>query len=405
MKAIMPIGDKELRAILTEMESDCIERKESFNGDAPKKLRQAICAFANDLPNHKAPGYALIGVDDTGRLVGLDVTDELLRQISDIKTDGNILPLPSMTVERRVIDGKSLVLISVMPSEAPPVQYDGRIWIRTGPRRATASKQDELILNEKRRHKDLPFDIHPLSSSELSDLDKHYYESEYLPASIARDVLDANDRTYEQRLSSSKMTVAADETTPTVLGHLVVGVRTRDFIPGAYIQFLKFDGVDLASDITDEMVIDGRLADITRRVDEKMRAHNTVAVNLVAGDKEIRTEAYPITALQQLIRNAILHRTYESTNAPVKINWFSNRVEIWSPGGPFGVVTSATFGQPGYTDYRNPHIAESMKSLGLVQRFGVGIQTARAALLRNGNRPLDFEIAESAINVTIWKKE
>ena len=57
--------------------------------------------------------------------------------------------------------------------------------------------------------------------------------------------------------------------------------------------------------------------------------------------------------------------------------WFWDRIEIQNPGGPYGQVTRANFGMPGITDYRNPHIAEAMKNLGYVQRFGVGISLAR----------------------------
>jgi ATP-dependent DNA helicase RecG len=65
---------------------------------------------------------------------------------------------------------------------------------------------------------------------------------------------------------------------------------------------------------------------------------------------EERTPSVPFEALQQLIRNAVLHRTYESSNAPARITWFDDRVEIQSPGGPFGQVTVETIGQPGLTD-------------------------------------------------------
>ena len=53
-----------------------------------------------------------------------------------------------------------------------------------------------------------------------------------------------------------------------------------------------------------------------------------------------------------------MHRTYEATNAPVRVNWFDDRIEIISPGGPFGSVSDANFGEPGVTDYRNPNLAE-----------------------------------------------
>ena len=97
----------------------------------------------------------------------------------------------------------------------------------------------------------------------------------------------------------------------------------------------------------------------------------------MSANTERRTSHYPKAVLQQLIRNAVLHRTYEATNAPIKVYWFDDRIEIHSPGGPFGTVTEKNFGTPGITDYRNPNIADALKVLGFVQRFGVGIATAR----------------------------
>jgi len=52
----------------------------------------------------------------------------------------------------------------------------------------------------------------------------------------------ANDRTYEQRLGATKMIVSAEDTRPTILGVLVLGLRTQDFLPGAYTQFLRSAG-------------------------------------------------------------------------------------------------------------------------------------------------------------------
>jgi len=50
----------ELEAMLGDLESDLVERKASFAGQAPDAVRQAICAFANDLPGHRRPGVIFI---------------------------------------------------------------------------------------------------------------------------------------------------------------------------------------------------------------------------------------------------------------------------------------------------------------------------------------------------------
>jgi ATP-dependent DNA helicase RecG len=129
-----------------------------------------------------------------------------------------------------------------------------------------------------------------------------------------------------------------------------------------------------------------------------------VASNITEQSVEIRGPDYPIVALQQLVRNGILHRTYEGTNAPVRINWFSDRIEILSPGGPYGQVTRTNFGSPGITDYRNPHLAEAMKNLGYVQRFGVGIQLARKELAKNSNRPPEFIVEDTHVLVILRRR-
>lgn len=394
-------SDESLERMLTDLESDSVERKESFKGDSPSRVREAVCALANDLPDHREAGVIFIGARDDGSPVGLAVTDDLLRQLSDIKTDGNIVPPPTLTVAKRHLSGQEMAVVTVWPADSPPVRYKGRVFIRIGPRRGIASAQDERILNEKRRHGDRPFDLRAVPSAAVSDLDRRRFEDEYLLAAFAADILAANDRSYEQRLAATKMVVASDEPTPTVLGVLVLSPRTRDFIPGAYVQFLRIAGRELADPVSDEQLIDGPVAEVLRRTDEKLGAHNRTAVDLTSGERERRTSLYPMPALQQIVRNAVMHRSYEATNAPVRVTWYDDRIEIASPGGPYGAVTVENFGQPGVSDYRNPSLAEALRVLGFVQRFGVGIATARRELEANGNPPPEFEVNPSHVGVTL----
>lgn len=71
-------SDAELLQIINEGESDRVEYTESLSGSAAERIREAICAFANDLPAHGAPGLVIVGVRDDGTLAGISVTDRLL---------------------------------------------------------------------------------------------------------------------------------------------------------------------------------------------------------------------------------------------------------------------------------------------------------------------------------------
>lgn len=95
-----------------------------------------------------------------------------------------------------------------------------------------------------------------------------------------------------------------------------------------------------------------------------------------------------------------MHRSYEQTNAPVKVYWFNDRIEIQNPGGLFGQVNQDNFGR-GATDYRNPHLAGVMKDLGYVQPFGYGIPTAKRSLEKNKNPPPEFLLNDAYTTVIV----
>ncbi len=397
-------SNEELESLLDDTESDIAERKESWKGDAPDTGRQAVCAFANDLPNHRRSGVLFVGAKSDGTPSGFPITDELLRTLSDIRTDGNILPPPSILVDKRSLKGGEIAVVTVQPSDSPPVRFKGRTWVRVGPRRAVASPQEERILNEKRRFRDIPFDVQPLPPCDLSALSRVLFEQEYLPNAVAPDILATNERSYEEKLSSCRMIGSVDNPVPTILGALVLGLSPRDWVPGAYIQFLRIAGTELTDPIQDEDPIDGPLGQMLRHIDDKIDSHNRSEVDIKSADREVRTMPYPRVALQQLIRNAVMHRTYENTNAPVRVYWFDDRIEIFNPGGPFGTVTRENFGHPGITDYRNPNLADALRVMGFVQRFGIGIQTARMELKRNGNPELKFHIEPMTVLATVRRR-
>lgn len=399
-----PLSDDDLVALLDDLESDRVERKRAWAGDAPEKVRQAVCAFANDLPNHGKPGIVFIGANDDGSLAGIEITDRLLLTLSDVKTDGKIVPPPTITVEQRSLKGATVAVMTVWPADSPPVRYEGRFWIRIGPRRGLASAQDERILNEKRRYRDRAFDTHPISGCAIGELNRVVFENEYLPQAVAPDVLAANGRSYEERLASLGMIASIDDPTPTVTGVLTLGKTPRTWVPCSYIQFLRIRGTQWGDPVADEQEIDGTLDLILRRVDEKIKATLAVAVDFSSGTTtEIRSTPYPLSALQQLTRNAVMHRSYENTNAPVRVYWFDDRIEISNPGGPYGTVTRENFGRPGISDYRNPSVAAVLKTLGFVQRFGFGIAEARRSLAANGNPPLEFEVEPTVVLATVRK--
>src|SRR5262245_63197373 len=129
--------DETLR-LMRDLESDRVERTTSTSNT--DKFAEAVCAFANDMPQHRQPGYLFVGVHDDGTPSGLAVTDQLLQNLAGIRADGNVQPLPTMNVQRLQTPQGDVAVVEVLPSDLPPVRYKGRLWIRVGPRRAIASE-------------------------------------------------------------------------------------------------------------------------------------------------------------------------------------------------------------------------------------------------------------------------
>jgi ATP-dependent DNA helicase RecG len=112
------MGNKEkILQLMSNLESENIERTRAF--DKVDKMGQAICAFANDIGERKQPGYLLLGVEDNGTFSGKRITDEQLTALAGFKSEGNLLPPPSMTIYHESFDEGDVAVIEVFPSSYP----------------------------------------------------------------------------------------------------------------------------------------------------------------------------------------------------------------------------------------------------------------------------------------------
>jgi ATP-dependent DNA helicase RecG len=377
----------EVKILMLDLESDRIERTISFKED---KLGQAVCAFSNDFPNHRKSGFILLGVDDIGKVAGITIDDKKLQLIGDVKANGNVLPQPSIVVsEVMQIDGGDVVVVEVKPSLYPPVRYAGRCWIRVGPRRSLATVDEENILNERRALYAKTYDLVPALGASIEDLSEEYFQLAYLPLAIDEDTLKANGRSVKQQMTALRF-FDLKQDCPTNAGILVFGLNPLFYLPGAYIQYVKFDGEQMTDIVAFEKSFSGALISELKNIDDFIK-NNIIRERYVRGDsfQEKSVHNYSYWALRELMMNAIMHRSYES-NAPIYIYEFTNRIEIINPGGLYGDVNAQNF--PNASDYRNVVLAEAMKRLGYVNRFNYGVKRAIDELKKNGNGEPDFDL-------------
>ena len=382
------ITKEHLQKILSDTESYHIEK--TVATDNMDKFSQAICAFSNDVADSKKKGYLIIGVRDNGELAGLQVDDKLLLQISNIRTDGNILPQPVMTVEKFSFTQGDVLVVEVTPSQVPPVHYRGRIWVRVGPRKSIATEAEEKLLTERRLSNIRTFDAMPCLGTTLEDLDITLFKKEYLSKAVAEDILQEDKRTIEEQMASLGLYDLRYQCPPNA-AIVFFGNNPERFLHGAYIQYVRFKGLDRAGDIINEHKFSGNLCKVLPRIDvfveTSIAQKRPIPISVL---REKTVSKYPYWATRELLMNAIMHRDYES-NAPVAFYEYDDRIEIQNAGGLYGKVSANNF--PNVSDYHNPFIAEAMKVLGYVNRFSRGVYRVQKELEENGNGKASFDFS------------
>ena len=379
----------EVLELLRSTETYRIERTIS-TGDMDK-FQEAICAFSNDLPNSREKGYLILGAHDNGVLSGLRVDDALMKKIAGIRSDGNILPLPMMSVERFEFVEGDLLVVEVSPALIPPVRYRGRTFIRIGPRRDIATEAEERVLLEKRTSYMATFDAMPCFGASLKDIDAHFIENEYLPQIIDSDVLKADKRSLQEQLAAIHLYDITNDC-PTNAAIILFGKNASFFLHGCYVQYVHFAGEDTGSEILNERQIRGSLCSILPKLESFVKdAIVTARPMPVSMLREQIVFNYPELALRELLMNACMHRDYQS-NMPIRIYQFSNRIEILNAGGLYGEARPENF--PTVNDYRNPIIAEAMRGMKYVNMFNRGVQRVKNMLRENGNPEPKFNVSK-----------
>ncbi len=341
---------EQLKEVLPSTEADWIERTRSVTNT--DKFREAICSFSNDMPGHGKPGYLLVGIEDDGSLSpNMAITDELQKQFASYRDDGQILPQPMLSVFKQPHpDGGEFLVVEVHPSDLTPVRYRGRVHIRVGSRKATASESEERRLLERRSSRFRTFDITPCPDATLEDLDLDLFMNSYRRKAIDPEVIKENGRELVLQLAALHF-YNLNRDCPTNAGCIVFGKDPLLRYPGAYVQYVKFGGETLGSDVEESRAFKGNLLELMWTVSRFIESSFTEKPIFEAGLRERVIWDYPPEAMRELLVNAMLHREYQA-NSPVRFYFFPDRIEIQNVGGLYGEASPENF--PSVTDYRNP---------------------------------------------------
>ena len=175
---------------------------------------------------------------------------------------------------------------------------------------------------------------------------------------------------------------------------------TAIVVPGTQIGDTDTDAARFTDNKRIEGTIDTMVEDAVAFCRRNMKVRTIIDPK--TGMRNDRTE-YPIEAIREAILNAVIHRDYSlyTEGTPVQIDFFSDRLEIHSPGSLYGRMTVEQLGiaRP---DLRNPALAVMTEVLTGAENRYSGIPTIRRAMAEYGLPEPVFENRRNEFVVTLY---
>ena len=363
----------ELIQLIGRGEDSRTQFKQSQDVTNAKSLAGEMVAFANS-----KGGRILIGVDDTGSVIGLSPNDirRINQLISNTATD---CVRPSINPETENISvGGLLVMVVTVPEgiSKPYADNDGVFWVKSGAdkRRATSREEVQRMLQSA----DLVHaDEVPVVGTTSGDIDfEHlgtFFEKQY--GELLDDVLDKAGISLGQLLNNLGL---AREATLNLAGVMLFGRNPQRHRPAFVIKAVSFVGNDPAGDkYRDSQDIEGCLRDLYKGTISFL----TRNLRRLQDEKGFNTEGdleVPPAALEELVVNMLLHRDY-FISAPWRVFMFDDRIELISPGALPNNITVENI-RNGVSNIRNPLIASFATKELPYRGIGTGIRRALAVV-------------------------
>lgn len=340
----------------------------------PSTLAATLSAFAN----HQG-GTILVGVDDSGRVIGFKPTKEDKNNILRAGRDGCRPSLSNLEMEEFIIDGKSILAIRV-PEGASEVYAtsDGKYLIREGSENVGIewSKLHKLISERKK----IVFEEQPCEGATFKDIDlektRRYMRAraEKFRAQI--------DIPPEDILKSRKCVLErSGALAPTNAGILLFGKEPQQFLPMTHLTVVKFKGTDHSQGYSDRKDFTGTLVEIVDKtlewLDDRMYHGGRIPKE---GPVRQEVMQFHLPALREILVNAVAHRDYTNTGSRIIVNMFDDRLEIQSPGKLPGHITPRNILREQYA--RNPSLLLVLMEWGYSEAIGQGLDRVFEELKR-----------------------
>lgn len=387
------LQEDEITRMIAAGESSTIEFKEdSAHND---RLAREIAAMANF-----KGGVLLLGVSDSGEIVGVTRTDneERIMNLCSSSIEPRLIP----EYETMVIDGKRIAVVTVDAGKEKPyaVVQQGRraYYIRIGSTSRESTQRELLRMFQDSAQ--LHFEVLP-TTARFSDIDRSLlfeHFSQYRNINLAAF---QEEELIRVLINSSMMTEQGELT---VAGCLLFARQPGRFYAGAGAAFAVIDGNEPTDPLRETAQCDTAMFDALERLFLLFRSHNRSQVDgLAENGTRMETADYPFAVFREMLINAFIHRDYAVEGSQIRVFLYRDWLEVRSPGLLPNFMTVEKM-KMGVNYYRNPVLMSYLYDRGLIERLGRGVRLMFAEMRKHNGTEPEIEELGGEVIVRIRKR-
>lgn len=354
------------------------EFKSRFEKDA---VGRALCAFANS-----EGGVVILGVDDSGTIVGVRESPERLHErVSAFLQTGCSAPIAATCGRHQTPSGWVHWIGVPRLRGLEPLRHGGRFWIR---RERSSVEPSPSELQEMFNAFGFVFtESQMILSAGIDAIDSGLFRSFLKSRGIN---IDSNPQLgVEVDLLNQRIIERGRGTVyPTLYGLMVFGHSPQKYphTTNFFIQCVAYGGNERGADAYS-------ISDATGTIDRQVELAMTWFKSL--GRREVYSGLYrrdlplaPEEVLREALVNAVIHRDYAITGSKVMFEVFDNNITITSPGALPNHMTIEQVKAGGGPRSRNESMANAMVIRGLMEQRGRGWPSMRYRMREfNGTEP------------------
>ena len=392
-----PLTLTRIEELAAQGESEFLEFKQSTN--QRREAAQTICGMLNrPQPNGR---YVLFGVAPDGKLVGQQVGDRTIEEVSD--EIRQILPPVSPRVERvPVAEEREVIAVAVPEADKPPYTYKRLPYRRVGNTTSEMPEEEyQRILFERMHQEGTRWENQPAEDWSIDELDAARIRR-IVNLARQRGRLDAPDDPDPAGLLR-RLGLYSNEVlqkSAVVLFGKAEQIEAR--MSQCLLRVARFGGTD-RSEFLDNRQFQGNAFDLLEYAERFLIETLPIAGRIVSGRMaRVDEPLYPPSATREALINALCHRDYAIASGSIGVAVYDDRLEVTSTGPlHFGLTPQELFDAPISKPW-NPNIAGTFFRCGFSERWGRGAtQMAKLAVDAGLPRPEILDENE-CVTVRFW---